>query len=211
VPDQALRPRSPLRRGCDVVPDGRRGRARQAIADLALSYDKLAARLDGNVDAAKVILVEYFDPLRDEKGDTCAAALPHMDAVEADWAQRSVLAPLNAQVRAAAARHGWQVVGGVSEAFRRHGMCAGESAWVADPLASAAAELAITGTLHPNRAGHAATATLIAPILAGTLGVGQGVTEIEPSRSGWVRWWWLPLAAAIGAGAALLIRRRRAS
>jgi lysophospholipase L1-like esterase len=188
---------------------------RQAIADLATSYDKLAARLDGKVDPAKIIFVEYFDPLRDAAGNTCSAALPHMDAVEADWAQRNVLAPLNAQVNAAAARHGWQVVGGVSEAFRRHGICAKASAWVADPLESAAAELAITGTLHPNRAGHAATAMLVAPVLAGTLGVGPGVTEVEPSRSGWVRWPWLLLAAAAGAalggGAALLVRRRRAS
>jgi hypothetical protein len=188
---------------------------RQAIADLAASYDKLAARLDGKVDPSKVIFVEYFDPLRDATGNTCTAALPRMDAVEAQWAQRNVLAPLNAQLKAAAARHGWQVVGGVSEAFRRHGICANANAWVADPLASAAAELAITGTLHPNRAGHAATAMLIAPILAGTLGVGPGVTEIEPSRSGWVRWPWLILVAAIGAaigaGATLLVRKRLAS
>jgi lysophospholipase L1-like esterase len=184
---------------------------RRAIDDLAASYDRLAARLDGKVDPKKIILVEYFDPLRDASGNTCVAALPHMDATEAGWAQRNVLAPLNAQIDAAAARHDWQVVSGVSEAFRRHGICAKTNAWVADPLASAAAELGITGTLHPNHAGHAATATLIAPILAGTLGVGPGVTEVEPSRSGWVRWPWLLLAGAIGAGAALLIRRVVAS
>jgi lysophospholipase L1-like esterase len=180
---------------------------RQALERLAHGYDRLAARLARTVDPAKTIVVEYFDPLRDANGDVCAHAFfGRLDQAEAQWAERNVLAPLNATIAAAAARHGWQVVGGVADAFRRHGICAGD-AWVADPGKSFAAELRFTGTLHPNPAGHVATATLIAPTLAATLGIAPGIVPDGPSQSGRVSWPWLLVAAAAGALAALLIRR----
>ena len=180
---------------------------RAALARLPAAYDALAERLKGHVDPSKVIVVEYFDPLRDRRGETCEHALPHVDVDEASWAQRNVLAPLNAQLRAAAARHGWQVVGGVAEAFRRHGICAGGQSWITRPLESALNELALVGTLHPNRDGHVATATLIAPILAGTLGVGSGAEQLTGSRHGYVRWPWLLVTALAGAGVAVGVRR----
>jgi lysophospholipase L1-like esterase len=180
---------------------------RTALERLQAGYDRLAARLAGTVEPAKVIAVQYFDPLRDANGDICAHALPGLSAQEAQWAERDVLTPLNAALAAAAARHGWQLVGGVADAFRRHGICAGSAAWVANPLHSLAAELAIVGTLHPNGRGHAATAALIAPTLAATLSIAAGVVSDDGPSPGRVPWPWLLVAAAAGALVALLIRR----
>ena len=181
---------------------------RQALERLANSYDRLAARLARTIAPAKTIVVEYFDPLRDANGDVCSRAFfGRLDQAEGQWAERNVLAPLNATIEAAAARHGWQVVGGVADAFRRHGICAGHDAWVADPRHSFTAELALTGTLHPNGPGHVATATLIAPTLAATLGIAPGIVADNASQSGRVPWPWLLVTAAAGALAALLIHR----
>lgn len=193
---------------------------RRALARLPGEYDALARALEGRVDPAKTIIVEYFDPLRDETGATSAGALPHVDRREAAWAEQNILVPLNAAIHAAAARHGWQVVGGVAEAFRRHGLCARRGSWITDPVSSGAAELGLAGTLHPNGDGHVATATLIAPVLAGTLGVASGTEQISRPRRGYVKWPWLLVVCGIGlvagavaggAAATILVRRRKAA
>ena len=206
-PDAHFDPEHPKREAAESFPKVAEVES-AALERLGARYDALAERLKGRIDPAKVIIVEYFDPLRDRQGDPCDPALPGVDAAESSWAQRHVLAPLNTEVRAAAARHGWQVVGGVAEAFRRHGICAGGQSWITRPDESALRELAIEGTLHPNADGHIATATLIAPVLAGTLGVGSGAEQlIGTSHQGYVRWWWLVVAAVGGAGVALAVRR----
>jgi len=179
---------------------------RQALTRLRSNYDALAERLAGALDPDRVIIVEYFDALRDALGGTCVRALPRIDRDEAAWAQRNVLAPLNAVVHAAAERHGWRLVGGVAEAFRRHGICAGRASWIRRPEGSAVRELSLVGSLHPNSAGHIATATLIAPTLAATLGVGPGNEQLASSHEGYVRWPWLLVAAVVGAGLGLALR-----
>ncbi|HST42031.1 MAG TPA: GDSL-type esterase/lipase family protein, partial [Conexibacter sp.] len=83
-----------------------------ALADLSGNYDELAKRLHRVVAADDVVIVEYFDPLRDQDGELCRAALPGVSRDEAAWAERAVLQPLNEQVRAAASRHGWRLVSG---------------------------------------------------------------------------------------------------
>lgn len=217
-PDRRFDPTRPGREAPPGVPTAAEVE-RKALARLPGEYDALARALEGRVDPAKTIIVEYFDPLRDETGATCAAALPHVDRREAAWAEQNILVPLNAAIHAAAARHGWQVVGGVAEAFRRHGLCARPGSWITDPFSSGAAELALTGTLHPNGDGHVATATLIAPVLAGTLGVASGTEQIGRPRRGYVKWPWLLVVCGLGlavgvaggAVAATLLRRRTAT
>jgi hypothetical protein len=183
---------------------------RTATADLRAGYDRLAARLGEEVRPERVLIYEYFDPLRDESGETCADALPGVRPNEANWARHEVLEPLNAEVRAAAERHGWQVVRGVAPAFRTHGICVGgEERWIRRPGESIARQLTLTGTFHPNERGHLATAALIAPQLAGTLELdinpaaetsGRGDAE----HDGYVRWYWLIVAALAGAAALAL-------
>jgi hypothetical protein len=210
-------PASPTHEATDPATPTARQVVHAALARLRASYDKLAARLRPMIDPDRVVIVEYFDPLRNEQGAICAAALPGVSADEARWAQREVLAPLNDEVRAAAARNGWRVVGGVSEAFRTHGICARHhQEWVVRPVGSVLRELQFTGTLHPNERGHGATATLIGPVLAATLGTtfaDTGGGGDEDGGGGDVPWWLLPIAAVGGVVLtfAFMRRRRRAS
>jgi lysophospholipase L1-like esterase len=175
---------------------------RHAVATLPGLYEELAKRLAGQVAPENVIVVEYFDPLRDAGGQLCKHPLLFVDAAEEQWAEQNLLAPLNAAVDAAAKRHGWQVVSGVADAFRNHGICARGQSWITTPSGSGLAELSLTGTLHPNPDGHRAEAALIAPVLAKTLGVAPGIEQIAPSHHGYVRWWWLLVVA--GGTAALI-------
>jgi hypothetical protein len=203
-------PAAPRREARDPKAPTARAVVRAALARLRTGYDKLAAGLRPLIDPDRVVIVEYFDPLRDGHGDTCHAALPGVSVDEATWAQREILTPLNDEVRAAAARNGWRVVSGVSEAFRTHGICARREHWVRRPLESIAHQLRLTGTLHPNEDGHRATATLIGPVLAAALGISGGTGgEGDEEDSGQVRWWWLPVAILGGAAMAFSAGRVR--
>jgi hypothetical protein len=67
--------------------------------------------------------------------------------------------------------------------------------------------------LHPNSAGHLATAALIAPVLADVVGVDPGGAVAQTSgakdnENTGVAWWWLLAAALAGAVLALLIERK---
>jgi len=168
----------------------------QALARLPGLYDALAKRLTGHVEAHNTIIVDYFDPLRDAQGQLCKHPLGLITMGEEQWVEANLLVPLDAAVEAAARRHGWQVVDGVAEAFRRHGICAGEQSWITSLGTSGVAELSPLGTMHPNPAGHRAEAALIAPLLASTLGVAPAIEQIEPSHHGYVHWWWILVAVA---------------
>ena len=126
-----------------------------------------------------MFVVEYFDPTRGRDGDFCLrSAFRRLSRGEMKWAYESVLAPLNDAVRAAAERHGWTAVSGVSQVFGRNGYCTGD----ADRYIRTIQESvrfqrlsfgsilrrlgpALSGAFHPNEAGHLATAGRIVPAL----------------------------------------------
>jgi lysophospholipase L1-like esterase len=177
-------------------------------------YKELNERLQRmNVKPASVIIVEYFDPTHDERGDTCERLLPGISPEETEWAQTDVLDPLNGSVREAARQYGWQLVAGVQKAFLDHGICAsGSLSWVRTLGRSIGRGARLSGVLHPNSAGHLATAALIAPVLANVLGVDPGGAVAQTSgtkdnESTGVAWWWVLVAAVCGAGLAVAIER----
>ena len=181
-----------------------------AIAALGPMYDRLAADLRRIVPPRKVAVLEYFDPLTNAKGEPCPGALGGIEPGEVEWARDEVLDPLNATVRQAAAEHGWALVGGVSDAFRTHGVCVhGQGRWVVRPEESLVRQWWITGTLHPNAGGHQASAALIVPKLAAILGRYGGAELPELSAMGGdggdVPWWLVLVAFVVGGllGAAL--------
>ncbi len=142
-----------------------------SLAELPRDYARLAQRLSPRIPANRVYLTEYFDPTRDENGETCDGILGGVSAAELAAAQTRLLAPLNEAVAAAvAAQPGWREVTGIAPAFRRHGYCAGDAAWVTT-LTDSASSLGGTlrgrflGTLHPNEAGQQATGNRIAATL----------------------------------------------
>jgi lysophospholipase L1-like esterase len=218
-PQRRFDPRDPLDeapRGTDtaeVVHAAAQGRLRG-------EYDRLAEALAAaGVEPARVIAVEYFNPTRDETGSTCEALLPGVRVSEAEWAESSVLGPLNAEVRATNLRHGWRVVGGVQDAFARHGICAdGRKRWVVRIPDSLLRGARLSGPLHPNEAGHQATAALIAPVLADTVAFEGGTAAAQiagdSEDDGGIEWLQVALGALAGAiagGVAVLAWRRQGS
>ena len=115
---------------------------------------------------------------------------------ESRWAREHVLQPLNDQIHASAEELGWRLVDGVDEGFAGHGLCAGRERYVTTasesifgqgiPLGGSLLDrqtyrellASYKGTLHPNPAGHRATAALIVPVLD------ELVEADEPSPSG---------------------------
>ena len=109
-----------------------------------------------------------------------------IDRNEAEWAHDEVLGPLNDTLREAAERHHWTFIDGVDEGFQGHGICApSEKRWIRTPTRSFVTQGTfnpvnrLSGTLHPDGAGHAATATLIGNQLGPILGAEFGEDPIE--------------------------------
>ncbi len=176
-----------------------------AQRELGLHYQEVAERLKSiGIPAGKVVIVEYFDPTRDRHGEVCHELLPGITADESEWAEQRVLEPLNDAVRAASQRFGWKLVGGVSSAFRDHGICAGDGqSWVRGLVGSLGRGAGVSGPLHPNSVGHLVTAALIAPVLASVVGVDPtaAVAEVRGAHddeSTAVAWWWVAVAAVGG-------------
>jgi hypothetical protein len=117
-------------------------------------YDRLAQALtEVGIERARVIIVEYFDPTRDEAGEPRRAVLPGIRVPEA--VETTVLDPLNAELRSTNLRLGWRVVGGVQDAFARHGICADRrDRWVVQIPESLLRGARPSGPLHPNEAKH---------------------------------------------------------
>jgi lysophospholipase L1-like esterase len=169
------------------------------------SYDELAAALArAGIAPERVIIVEYFDPTRDEGGEPCHAVLPGIHVPEAEWAESSVLEPLNDEIRSTNLRLGWRVVGGVEEAFAHHGICTSHrNRWIVRIPDSILRGARLSGPLHPNEAGHQATAAQIAPVLADAVGFEGGTALAQlagsPGDDGGIEWLQVAIAALIGA------------
>lgn len=139
------------------------------FAELRTAYRRLAKRVAAVLPPSRVYVSEYFDPTGDEQGQTCDRFFGSIGRVEVEQARDRIMRPLNDLVAAAAKRNRWTFVDGIGPAFRRHGYCAGRSAWVntlADSLRNLGGIAARhRGTLHPNRSGHEAIGAFVAAAL----------------------------------------------
>jgi hypothetical protein len=130
------------------------------LATLPNRFGRLDAALEGiGINPADVYITEYFDPAVDERGVTqmrCAVTgglFDLLDDDEARWASTGVTGGLNSAVASAAATHGWNLVGGLAQAFRGHGYCSNDS-WIVSWSESWARQSNQDGAFHPNRDGH---------------------------------------------------------
>jgi lysophospholipase L1-like esterase len=171
----------------------------EALGQLGDQYDKLAGKLDELVEDDRVFITEYFDPTRGKSGAPCHALVKGaISRAELEWAENSVLAPLNDQVAAAVLRNGWQKVGGIATAFSTHGYCTSKSQrWVVKVEESLAN---LAGPLHPNALGQRAIADAIAPQVGGALGL-VVTPRVEPAAKRDIPWKWI----AIGGGVAVVL------
>lgn len=119
------------------------------LAELRHSYERLASVAPFR--DSRVFISEYFDPLHDEAGRICRILT--ISPAEAAWAERAVIRPLNALVRAEANARRWIFVSGIAGAFRLHGYCANES-WIVH-LKKAFLNRNPSGPFHPNALGQA--------------------------------------------------------
>lgn len=133
------------------------------LATLAGSFHRLA----GNPyfrDPSRVFVTEYFDPLRGRDGKFCpkipspvsVGRLGALGPDEIRWAERDVLRSLNVAVRRASHAAGWNYVGRIRAAFRRHGICAGNQSWIVPlpRLLNVFDEEDRMGAFHPNLRGQ---------------------------------------------------------
>jgi lysophospholipase L1-like esterase len=156
---------------------GQRTSIEQRVADkLALLpglYASLSTRLSEGmrIPPAHVYLTEYFDPTGDISGEACKRVLRFglLGLAQADLkdAQRKLLGPLNGRIADAVAQHEWREITGISNAFAKHGYCAGPQRWITtlrDSFGNQGGQglgASFAGTLHPNYEGHEQIAQLI--------------------------------------------------
>jgi lysophospholipase L1-like esterase len=131
--DSALRFALPWGVGCRAV--GVTGRpVLPGLQGLPAELDRLAEAIAGRLDPAAVYLMEYPDPTavgdgegacREIVGDVTPPFRFHeIDRAEMAAGRARVVEPLNRSLAEAAARHGWEFVGGLSPAFAAgHGYC----------------------------------------------------------------------------------------
>lgn len=136
-----------------------------SIAGLAEKYSYLQQAIEsGDEDQVPrlVAITEYFDPTHDENGDfpgpleSLGCGLGAIAPEEWRFLHEHMVVPLNDQVRAAAQAYGWVYVGGIADAFQKHGYCASRGqAWVVKAPESLEKQGDIAGTAHPDLNGQA--------------------------------------------------------
>ena len=174
----ALRFALPWGVGCRAVRVGGRP-VLPGLQGLPVELDRLAEAIAGRLHPAAVYLMEYPDPAGAASGVAACSEIVgdvtppfrfhEIDRAEMAAGRARVLEPLNRILAEAAARHGWEFVGGVSAAFAAgHGYCglrpdysagAGQAA-SAGPLETV---LAGTGRWYRHGASLNAGAVLAAP------------------------------------------------
>jgi lysophospholipase L1-like esterase len=149
----------------------------QRVADKLVLLPSLYARLNTRLSEgmriphANVYLTEYFDPTGDISGEACKRVLRFglLGLTQADLkdAQKKLLARLNGRITDAVAQHKWKEITGISNAFAKHGYCAGRQRWITtlrDSFGNQGGQglgASFAGTLHPNYKGHEEIAKLI--------------------------------------------------
>lgn len=110
---------------------------REAYADLDQAIGGTGAGPSNarlRVTPGRVYITEYPDPTHDENGAFCdgtgfpdGEVYANITGDESRWVSDRALSRINQTVRDAATEHGWTYVGGIREAFRRHGVCSSSS------------------------------------------------------------------------------------
>ena len=123
-------------------------------------------------DRQRVYITQYPDPTGDDMGNHCGwdpsqppsgdglKSIPGVTQPETAWAEITVATALREETRAAAGTHSWKFVSETGEgsdtigtASRNHGYCADDH-WIIRIPESLITQQDISGTMHPNRAGH---------------------------------------------------------
>ena len=129
------------------------------LAALPQKYAALGQAVQG-LAPAKVLITEYPDPTRDQRGQYAPirfAGVAAISKADVQFADQNILAPLNQAVEAAAVANGWTAVGGLEAPFRTHGYASTKS-WFQPVGKSLRYEGTTIGAFHPNARGQEAIA-----------------------------------------------------
>jgi lysophospholipase L1-like esterase len=194
--DSALRFALPWGVGCRAVRVTGRP-VLPGLQGLPAELDRLAEAIAVRLDPAAVYLMEYPDPTGASAGEAACGEIVgdvtppfrfhEIDRAEmaAGWAR--VVEPLNRILAEAAARHGWEFVGGASAAFAAgHGYCAlrpdyAPGAGEAAPAGLLQTALAGSGRWYRHSASLQAATALAAPGVSWWRTAAQSVVLQGPS------------------------------
>jgi hypothetical protein len=161
---------------------------RSGLADLPASYAAIQTFLEeSGLGGAAVHLTEYPDITRDESEALCGwhvtddletrqRNLLGFDSDEMAWAANVVFRELSGAMATTAGALGWRYVEGAAQRFRAHGYCS-QQPWIVRLQQSFLVQAQPWGMVHPNAAGHAAWAEVIATAVPEP-GAGAGTTAV---------------------------------
>ena len=148
------------------------------LKELPGRFDRLAAALKPLVADDRVFINEYPDLVSMSPTELCKLIYFRPGVVygdyeikerEIDWLYHNFYLPLNAEIRDAAAEHGWTTVD-PPPAFEDHGYCTGDT-WIVTYKKSNETQGDGNGTLHPNLLGQNAITDAFYPIVSKALGL----------------------------------------
>ena len=149
---------------------------KQQLDTLPARYDNLATALEPLVAAKRVFITLYPDLVSTAPGALCKLIYFRPGYVygdyeikerEVQWLYNSFYLPLNTAIRAAAAKHGWTVIGAPA-AFEDHGYCTTDH-WIVQYKESEERQGDANGTLHPNLRGQTEIANAFYPVVRDAL------------------------------------------
>ena len=131
------------------------GQVKSDLAALPQRYAALGTAIRG-LNPAQVLITEYPDLSRNQRGQFAPIKLAGLDAIGAanvQFADQNILNPLNQSIATAAAANGWTAVGGLDAPFRTHGYSSTDS-WFRNVGQSLKYESTTIGAFHPNLNGQ---------------------------------------------------------
>ena len=136
-----------------------RARTQADLAALSRKYATLGQAI-GGLAPARVLITEYPNLSRNQRGQYAPiriAGLPAISKANVQFADQTILTPLNQAIEAAAAANHWTAVDGLDAPFRTHGY-ASTNSWFQDVGGSLRDESSTIGAFHPNGKGQQAIA-----------------------------------------------------
>ena len=135
---------------------------------------------------SRVYWTEYPNATEDDDGSVCQfdafdplATLPGVSQDEGTWVRDTMTPSMNTVIHAAADFVGWTYVGGIFDAFHKHGYCADDH-WFNRLQESFVNQLNEKGAVHPNASGQAVYRDEIYDSLVNDLFTGGDISRPRP-------------------------------
>jgi lysophospholipase L1-like esterase len=126
------------------------------LAKLPAHYAELAPVVRA-LDPGKVLVTDYPDLTRNQDGHVAEfygpLGVPFISKSNAELASKDLIPPLDAAIEAAARKYRWTRVRGIDADFHTHGYPS-TTPWIRTLGESLEMQGSISGTFHPNAAGH---------------------------------------------------------